>query len=152
MILLLAVDKFIFGVMLQEITKIETKINDINTELKEDIRLLSYKDKIAKETEIYGKYLEKEESPDSKLQESVNTLAIESELTINELKPVSSKDTSKYSMELGAEGKMKNLVTFLYRLSLAQSLLKVEKMDLAPKTPKSEILKIYLVVSKTIIF
>lgn len=151
-VLLFLVDKFVFEMMLQKINSIESTVDSTRTGLNEDIRLLSYKDKIIKETEIYSKYLEKEESPEVKLQELMNTLAIQSELTINEIKPVSSKDANKYLIELKAEGKMKNLVAFLYNLSLVQSLLKVEKMDLGPKTPKSEILNIYLIISKTIIF
>ncbi|MFH0888781.1 MAG: hypothetical protein V1871_06185 [Planctomycetota bacterium] len=151
-VLLFMVDKFIFEMMLQKINSIESTVDSTRTGLNEDRRLLSYKDKIIKETEIYSKYLEKEESPEVKLQELMNTLAIQSELTINEIKPVSSKDANKYLIELKAEGKMKNLVAFLYNLSLVQSLLKVEKMDLGPKTPKSETLNIYLIISKTIIF
>lgn len=151
-VILFLVDKFIFETMLQKIHTIETEVESTRTGLNEDIVLLSYKDTIIKKTETYSKYLEKEESPEVKLQELMNTLAIQSELTINEIKPVSSRDANKYLIELKAEGKMKNLVAFLYHLSLIQSLLKVEKMDLGPKTPKSEILNIYLIISKAIIF
>jgi hypothetical protein len=150
-IIIFLVDRFIFGIMFDEIGAIETKINLARTELNEDVVLLSYKDKIIKESETYSKYLEKEESPGVKLQELMNSLAIQSELVTNEIKPVSSKDANKYTVELKAEGKMKNLVAFLYNLSLAQSLLKVDKMDLAPKAPKAEILNIYLIISKTVI-
>jgi len=149
--LLLLVDKFIFGVMLDEIKKIEIEIDSARIELNKDIGFLSCKDAIIKETETYSKYLEKEESPEVELQKSMNTLGIQSGLTINGIKPVSSKDANKYIVELKAEGKMKSLVDFLYNLSLVQSLLKVEKMDLSPKAPKSEILTIYLIISKTII-
>jgi len=152
--LLLLVDKFIFGVMLDEIKKIEVEIDSVRTELNKDMGFLSCKDTIIKGTETYSKYLEKEESPQveqKELEKLMDTLAIQSGLTINEKKPVSSKDANKYVVELKAEGKMKSLVAFLYNLSLVQSLLKVEKMDLSPKAPKSEILTIYLIISKTII-
>ncbi|MFH1230107.1 MAG: hypothetical protein V1709_01280 [Planctomycetota bacterium] len=150
-VLLFLVDKFIIGVMWDEIKKKDTEINLVCTGLNEDMVLLSYKDKIIKETETYSKYLEKEESPQVQLEKLMNTLAIQAELTTNEIKPVSSKDANKYIVELKAEGKMKWLVAFLYNLSLKESFLKVEKMDLGPKTPKSEILNIYLIISKTII-
>ena len=150
-VLLFLVDKFIFETMLQKIYIIETEVESTRTGLNEDIVLLSYKDKIIKETEMYSKYLEKEESPQVELEKLMNTLAIQAKLTTNEIKPVSSKDANKYIVELKAEGNMKSLVEFLYNLSLVQSLLKVEKMDLGPKTPKSEILNIYLIISKAII-
>lgn len=153
-VLLFLLDRFIFSVMLEEIKKIDSDINAMQTELSGDIGILSYQEKITKETEIYGEYLEKEESPEvinRKLQEKVNELASGAGLTVNELKPVSSKDTTKCSVELRVEGEMKNLVNFMYNLNAVSSLLKVEKIDLTPKTIKSAILNIYLTISKTVI-
>lgn len=150
-VLLFLVDKFIFGMMWDEIKKKQSEIDSVRSEINEDMMFLSSKDKILKETEIYSKYLEKEESPQVQLEKLMNTLTIQSELTTNEIKPVLSKDANKYIVELKAEGKMKNLVGFLDNLRLVQSCLKVEKMDLSPKAPKSEVLRIYLIISKTII-
>ena len=149
--LLLLVDQYILGVMVDEIKKIKTEVDSVRIELNKDVGFLSCKDTITKETETYSKYLEKEESPQVELQKLMNTLGVQSSLTINEIKPVSTKDANKYVVELKAEGETESLITFLYNLSLVHSLLKAEKMDLGPKTPKSKILTIYLIISKTTI-
>ena len=150
-ITLFLVDRFIFGMMLGQINQLDERITTLKNELDDNKRTISSKDNINKESELYGKYLVKEESPDRELPKIINTLAIQSELINSELKPINSKDTNRYLVELNAEGKMKNVVNFMYNLNTVQSLLKVEKIDISPKAAKSEILKIYILISKAVV-
>jgi hypothetical protein len=152
-ITLLLVDKFIFSRMLSEIKKIESETSVKYQELEENIQILSRQERINRESELYGNYLVKEESPDTKFREMVNILAIGAELIVREIKFLTpkEKDITKYTIDLVAEGKMRCLVNFLYNFNNVTSLIKVEKMDLTPTAPKSESLGIHLVISKTII-
>lgn len=149
-ITLFLVDRFIFSMMLGQINQLDERINVLKSELIENKNILSSKDNIKKENELYGKYLVKEERPDLELSKIINTLAIQSELINSELKPLQSKDTNKYQVELNAEGKMKNVINFMYNLNTVQSLLRVEKIDLSPKAAKSETLKINILISKSV--
>lgn len=148
---LFLVDHFIFNQMIVKIKEIDNQIETLKDELTEYKGILSYKEKIIEEKKIYGKYFEKDENPALKLQKTLDTLCIQADLTSPELKLIPSRDTSKYTIELRAEGKMKNLVNFMYNLNIIDSLLKVEKINLVPKAAKSETLTIYIQVSITII-
>lgn len=150
-ITLFLVDRFIFGMMLGQIGQLDERISALKSDLDDDKKIISLRDNIGKENELYGKYLVKEESPDRELPKIINTLTIQSKLVNAELKPIVSKDTSRYLVELNAEGTMKDVVTFMYNLNTVQSLLKVEKIDLSPKAVKSETLKIYILISKTVV-
>ena len=150
-ITLFLVDRFIFGMMLGQINQLDERISTLKDELANDKKIISSKDNINKESELYGKYLAKEENPDRELPKIINTLAIQSELINSELKPIPSKDGNRYLVELNAEGKMKNIVSFMYNLNMGHSLLKVEKIDLSPKAAKSETLKIYILISKAVV-
>jgi len=149
-ITLFLVDRFIFSMMLGQINQLDERINVLKNELTDNKMILSYKDKINKESEIYGKYLAKEDNPNLELQKTVSKLANQSELASPEYKPGALKD-KKYTVLLSAEGTMKKVVNFMYHLNTVQSLLKVEKIDLSPKTAKSETLKIYILISKAVV-
>ena len=149
-ITLFLVDRFIFSMMLGQINQLDERINVLKNELTDNKMILSYKDKINKESEIYEKYLAKEDDPALELQKIVSTLADQSELASPEYKPGALKD-NKYTVLLSAGGTMKKVVNFMYNLNTVQSLLKVEKIDLSPKTAKSETLKIYILISKAVV-
>ena len=149
-ITLFLVDRFIFSMMLGQINQLDERINVLKNELTDNKMILSYKDKINKESEIYEKYLAKEDDPALELQKIVSTLADQSELASPEYKPGTLKD-NKYTVLLSAGGTMKKVVNFMYNLNTVQSLLKVEKIDLSPKTAKSETLKIYILISKAVV-
>lgn len=150
-ITLFLVDSFIFNGMITRINELDNKIMALKNELSENKIILSYKDKINKGSKTFGKYLVKEVRPDLELSKSVNTLTIQSGLVNPEFKPIQSKDTSKYLIEINAEGKMKDVVNFLYNLNMIQSLLKVERIDLSPKAAKSETLRINVLISKAVV-
>lgn len=152
-IILFLVDSFIFSGMIARISELDNKMRSLKDEVSENKMILSYKDKINKAGEIYGKYLVKESRPDLELPKIVNTLAIQSELINPELKPMQSKDkdSGKYFIEINAEGTMKKVVNFMYNLNMGNSLLRVERIDLSPKAAKSETLKITILISKTVV-
>jgi hypothetical protein len=147
---LFLVDRFIFSTMVDQVNQLDERIRSLKDELVDNKNVLSYKDKISKERDIYGKYLAKEDNPNLELQKTVSFLANQAELLSPEYKAINLKD-NKYAVELSAEGKMKNVVNFMYNLNTVQSLLKVEKIDLSPKAAKSEMLKVYILISKTIV-
>lgn len=149
-IAVLLIDRFIFSAMQSQINSLDEKISFLKGELKENKIILSYKDKINKEREIYSKYLAKEDNPGLELQKTLSVLVSQAELIAPEYKTVTLKD-SRYAVELSAEGTMKHVVNFIYNLNMVQSLIKVEKIDLAPKTAKSEMLKINTLISKTVV-
>jgi len=150
-ITLFLVDRFILSTMRGQINQLDERISTLKSELVDNKKVISLRDNIGKESELYGKYLMPEDNPDRELPKIINTLAIQSKLVNSELKPIASKDTTRYLVELNAEGTMKDVVNFMYHLNTVQSLLKVEKVDLSPKTPKSETLKIYILISKAVV-
>ena len=150
-ITLFLVDRFIFGMMLGQINQLDERIYTIKNELDDNKKVISLRDNISKESELYGKYLVKEPSPERELPKIINTLAIQSKLVNAELKPIVSRDTTRYLVELNAEGTMRDVVNFMYNLNMVPALLKVEKIDLSPRTVKSETLKIYILISKAVI-
>src|SRR3989339_37041 len=147
-ITLFLVDRFIFGMMLGQIAKLDEQIYTFKNELDDNKRVISSKNIITKESELYGRYLAKEENPERELPKIINALTIQSNLINSELKPIQSKDSNKFLVELNAEGTMKDVVSFMYNLNTVQSLLKVEKIDISPRAVKSETLKIYILISK----
>ena len=150
-ITLFLVDRFIFGMMLGQIAKLDEQIYTFKNELDDNKRVISSKNIITKESELYGRYLAKEENPERELPKIINALTIQSNLINSELKPIQSKDSNKFLVELNAEGTMKDVVSFMYNLNTVQSLLKVEKIDISPRAVKSETLKIYILISKAVV-
>jgi hypothetical protein len=148
-VIIFLVYNFIFSVLNAQIEEMDVTITGLRADLQEFAQVMQSKEKINKEFDIYAKYREKDEVGEVKLQGLVNTLAVQSELNVNELKPVVSKDPAKRNIELVAEGKITGLVNLLYSMQIVQSMLKVEKMDIAVKGPKTDAVKVSLVISKT---
>ena len=150
-ITLFLVDRFIFGMMLGQIAKLDEQIYTFKNELDDNKRVISSKNIITKESELYGRYLAKEENPERELPKIINALTIQSKLVNAELKPIVSRDTTRYLVELNAEGTMRDVVNFMYNLNMVPALLKVEKIDISPRAVKSETLKIYILISKAVV-
>jgi hypothetical protein len=147
---LFLIDHFIFSVMIDKINQLDEKIRTFKGELIENKIILAYKDKINKEREIYGKYLAKEDNPSLELQKTVSMLANQAGLAAPEYKAITLRD-NKYGVEVSAEGKMRDVVNFMYNLNTVQSLLKVEKIELSPRAAKLETLKVNILISKSVL-
>jgi len=106
-IVLFLLDRFAFEAIRTQIEDTDSQISGMRTDLVEFNRVLQNKDKIEKEFELYGPYMRQEESPELKLQQTLNTLAIQAEMAVTELKPVPTREKGRIVTELVTDGKNK---------------------------------------------
>jgi hypothetical protein len=110
------------------------------------------KEFIIKDYETYQSYMtppEETAKENSKLAELINGLAQKSQVTINNL---ATKEAKECRVVLDCEGKITSIIQFIYDLSCAPVLLKIEKVDLSLKAPKDEPIKCMLTISRPKLF
>jgi len=135
-----------------QLVDLDEKIKQCKEQKSSDDMIRERKEFILKDYETYQIYmtpLEETSREKSKLSELVNGLAQKSQVTINNL---ASKDEKECRLVLDCEGKITSIIQFIYDLSCAPVLLKIEKVDLSLKAPKDEPIKCMLTISRPKLF
>lgn len=74
--------------------------------------------------------------------------------SLSDVKPQPGKSdrvTKEYTVDLNAEGELSALIEFIYELEHSEQLLRIEKVDMAPKEEKSAILRATLTVTRIVV-
>ena len=90
----------------------------------------------------------------AKLLNFVEQTARKDSTSLSDVKPQpvkSDKVTKEYAVELNAEGELTSLIEFIYELEHSEQLLKIEKVDIAPKEEKSALLRASLTVTRIVV-
>jgi len=123
------------------------ELQDLRTEIKRTMRILSQKDRIMKQIgrdRMYAAHTGSEEEEMLSVLEHIEELAAKAAVNLLFVKPAGVKTegiTKKYYVALQCEGQTMQVATFFHELESSPRLLKIEKYAIQPARKKSSILK-----------
>ena len=119
---------------------------------------LKQRDAISEEAKKYPNLAQmdarKDEEEIASLLNFIENEARSAQVNLSDVKPqqVNQDRTAKrYVVELTAESGIKELITFIHRLQYSPQMLRIEKVDSAPKDEKSGTLRTSLIVNRVVV-
>jgi Tfp pilus assembly protein PilO len=134
---------------------LERELEDLQTEIKKSIRLLSQKERILNEVKEYAGYSVRAKSTEEEtvaLLKHIEELANRANVSLLYVKPAPAKtdETGKrYYATLECEGQMEQVVQFFYEVENSNLLLTIEKYALQPTSKGSSVVKSAATISRT---
>ena len=154
---LIILDRLIIYPVLSKMRSLDEGIGQEKTLIKRDLHILSQKERIIQEAEKYAAYsiqdLSTEEVTTLLLKE-IGNLANKTSVYLIDIKPTGIKEEDvyrKYLVNLSCEAQMEQIISFMYSIEDSNSLLKIEKYNISPKSEDSSIARCSMVISKTAI-
>ena len=151
-------DRVFLGPILGKLKDIDDKIAEQKNGIMRDKRLLSYKDKIMKESDVFDKYISKDTADDDLVNAGflrlVEKLATESKVNLIKSTPAEAKKEKKYLKyytNLDCSGSFADVVSFMHAINSSDDLLKIVKFNLTPKRGTVDEVNISMSVMKFII-
>ncbi|MBF0216779.1 MAG: hypothetical protein HQL30_07290 [Candidatus Omnitrophica bacterium] len=152
-------DRLILGPVQGEMGKVEEKIRIETGVIKDNLRILAYRDSIVDRYLKRDKYFEPEnltqEERISKFLSEVEEAAKKSSVALTNINPVNASEQGKdlvYSLVVECTGKMQSLVEFVYALESSQKMLKVVSYTISPKSREEYQVKASLTIVKKVIY
>ncbi|MBN1687885.1 MAG: type 4a pilus biogenesis protein PilO [Candidatus Omnitrophica bacterium] len=96
----------------------------------------------------------KDEEEIARLLNLIERTARQSGVSLSDVKPQqvkSDKISKRFVVELNAESGVQQIVEFVYELQHSPQLLKIERIETAPKEEKSLIMRTYLVITRVVV-
>lgn len=154
---LVFLDRFIFQPIMNKLEILNREIQDQETIIKENFRIIARKDKISQDLEKYSSYIGKELSDEEEivsLLKQIESFAKEFSFILIEIKPTGVKEeggVKKYGVDITYKSKMSQAADFIYKIENSCALLAVEKFNIKPRTENSDILNFTMTISKIVI-
>ena len=163
-VMLALFDRLLVAPTLAKRVKIDEDIKSEENSIKGDIKVLSYKGKVAKEKEILGPYftrvLPKEEDVMAEFLGKLDSFAKDSGLTVQKNNRSSDQieDTKEakeflvYKVDFECSGNLEDIAKLMYRIDTSKEFLKILKINLAmKKTGEVEEMRAVMTVAKYIV-
>lgn len=151
------IDRLIIAPVVFKVNSLNRQISEQEAGIKQGLRILSQKDKIASENTKLKSYLvsfkSQEEEVTAALKE-IEGLANKNSVYVVDMKPGAVKEaeaTKKYYINLECEGQMEQLVKFMYDIESSNQLFSVDKYEITPKYKESSVAKCSMSISKIVI-
>lgn len=150
-------DRLIISPVFSKIRLLNKEIQDKETNIKVNLRILAQKDKILTESAKYGSFLGDskgggDEQVTSVLRE-IESLANKSSVYLVDMKPGNAKESGVSKMiliNLNCEAQMEQLINFMYSIENSDNLLSIEKYQMTPKSKESSVAKCSISVYKVV--
>ncbi|MCC6758243.1 MAG: type 4a pilus biogenesis protein PilO, partial [Candidatus Omnitrophica bacterium] len=133
-------------------------IAQTKSDIKRDVRFLSYQKKIEKENELYRVYQTDEKKSDEEIiaafLKTIENLGREAEVVVGKLNPgesVPKKGYVQYFANVECNGKLENIIKFVHKIDTTNNLLKVVKMNVIGKKTSADEVTVTMKISKLII-
>jgi Tfp pilus assembly protein PilO len=149
---LVALDRLAISPVIAKIKSLDNEIQEKETAIKKNLRIVSQKDRIQDEASRYSSFLggmKSEEEEMTSLLKEIETLANKGGVYLIDMKPAGLKD-NRYAVNVSCEGQMEQLVSFMYNIENSAKLLMIDKYQITPKSRESSVAKASLLVSKLI--
>ena len=151
---LMLLDRLIISPVFHKIGSLENEIRERELSVKKNIRILSQKDKIVKESSKYTPFFNKTKSEEEEVTsvlKEIENLANKSSVYLVDMKPGGVKkacDAKKYIINLSCEAQLEQLTQFMYDVENSKELLMVEKYEISPKSKESSVARCSMTISK----
>ncbi len=137
---------------------LDSEIFSLQLKLRKAKIFVQQRDAVMEEAKKYpnleGMNARKDEEENAALLSFIEEEARKARVTLSDVKPQTTTGdrlTKRYTVELSIESGMKELIEFIYHLQFSPQLLKVERVESAPKEEGSEILRSNLVMQRVVV-
>ncbi len=150
-------DRLILGPIMGQIQTLDSTIGEKEVLLKSNIRILSNRERILKEVEMYKKYpLEALSSEDelAAVLAQIEELADEDEVYLVDSSPSGTRREGllkAYVVKVDCEGLMDQIVRFMHSIEKSKKLLRISNLRLRPKERGSDVLSCRMSVEKIVL-
>lgn len=156
--LLAVFDRLFMGPVLDKIGTLEKSIAEQQVSIKRDLRFLSYKDRIQKETKAFSKYFAGDVKDDDVVNadflRTIEKLASQAHVTLIKSNPSQAKKEAKFSeyyASLDCSGELKDVVTFMHLVNSSDDLLKIVQFNMTPKRGTTSEVNVSMNILKLVI-
>jgi hypothetical protein len=154
---LMAFDRLVIGPIFHESRMIDERIRDQITHTEKNIRLLAYSERILEEGASYSDYYTREglsrEVLIATFLGEVESIAKNAEISLSNINPVNvipRDEYTEFSLDLECQGKMKNIIDFMYKIDSARKPMKVRSFEIAVRNRENYEVRCGLTVEKMI--
>jgi len=151
------IDRLIINPISSKVKLLNSQIQEKETGIKRDLRILAQKDRILAEKAKYSTFVESldtEEEEITSILKEIENLAGKSSVYLVDMKPAAIKGagtSKKYSVNLNCEAQMEQLVDFIYNIESSGKLFVVAKCQITPKSKESSVAKCTMSITKIVI-
>ncbi len=157
-VMLALFDRLLIGPSLSRLNDINEKIVKEEAVIKQNMRFLTYRDRIVKEAstfkDYYAKDVRAEEEVIGEFLKKIELMATQSQVELSKISPAGQdyqKNYIKYLVTLDCTGKLEDITYFIYAVNNSKDLLKIEKMNVLSNARDAEKVQAALTISRMII-
>jgi hypothetical protein len=151
-------DRLLIGPTMSRLSSIDEEIVKEEESIKKDMKFLSHKDRIIKQSQELAPYYTEKISTDEEMNAGflriIERLAEDATVNLIKVTPspgVDEKDYLKYQADLECSGKLPDVIKFMHLMNTSRDLLKVVKFNLGAKKGEGDEVKATMTVSKIVI-
>jgi hypothetical protein len=152
-------DRLLIGPTMSHLSSIEEDITKEEATIKQDMRFLGYKDRIAKETKEIDPYLTKDVSTDEEMVSAflrkIEGLASSTKVNLIKINPSPGEQDAeywKYQADLECSGNLADVIAFMHLVnSDSTDLMKVDKFDFSGKKSDTDEIKATMTIEKIVV-
>ncbi len=151
-------DRLLIAPTMSRLSSIEEDIAKEEASIKQDLRFLSYKDKIAQESKEIAPYLTKDISTEEEMVASflrkIESLADQSKVNLIKMSPYQGeqdKEYWRYQADLECSGKLSDVITFMHLINSDTHLMKVNKFNFSGKKSDTDEVKATMSIEKIVV-
>jgi hypothetical protein len=151
-------DRLFIGPTMSRLSSIEEDITKEEATIKQDIRFLGYKDRIAKESDEIDPYLTKNMSTDEEMVaaflKKIEDLAAQTKVTLIKVNPSAGEQDAeywKYTADLECSGQLPDVISFMHAINSDMDLMKVDKYDFSGKKSDTDEIKATMTIEKIVV-
>ena len=156
-LLVFAIYSLIFQPLMERISFLNKEIESKELKLKKNQRILNREKSATADYKKYERYLKQgisEEQEMASLLSEIEAIANQLNIQVSDMKPRKVKRIDFYNsfaVEIESEGRLQDILKFIYTLQSPPHLLRAEKVRLEKQASTSSLLKGYLLVTKILI-
>ncbi len=151
-------DRLFIAPTMSRLSSIEQDITKEEATIKQDMRFLGYKDRIAQEAKEIDPYLTKNKLTDDEMiaafLNKIQNLASTAKVNLIKINPGTGEqdaDYWKYQADLECSGQLADVITFMHSVNSATDLMKVDKFSFSGKKSDTDDIKATMTIEKIVV-
>lgn len=157
-VLLALFDRLLIGPSLSKLKSLDENIGKEETVIKQNLRFLTYRDRIAKEAAVfkdfYAKDVRAEEEVIGEFLKKIELMATQSQVELSKISPAGQdyqNEYIKYFVTLDCVGTLESITNFVYAINSSKDLMRVEKTNVISNAKEAAKVQASLTISRMVI-
>jgi cell division protein FtsL len=150
-------DRLIIDPVYSKMKSLDEDIQDKESGIKKNLRILAHKDRILTDTSKYNVFLDdfkSEEEAMSSMLKEIENFADKSEIYLVDMKPRGLRgvgSSNRYEVTLTCEAQMEQFADFIYKIESSDALLTIEQYQISPKSKDSSVGRCKMTISTIVV-